>query len=80
LQTFYDYSGMSSPLAKQLITFLLEDLHLSESAIAMALREPFLLPNQLPIVLWQLGLVTLEQVDEIFSWLENASVETSEPV
>jgi hypothetical protein len=68
---------MSSPLAKRLITFLLEELHLSESAIALALREPFLLPNQLPIVLWQLGLVTLEQVDEIFSWLENASVETT---
>ncbi|MCZ0902074.1 DUF2949 domain-containing protein, partial [Microcoleus sp. HI-ES] len=29
-------------------------------------------PNSLPMVLWQYGLVTLEQLDKIFDWLSEA--------
>jgi hypothetical protein len=29
-------------------------------------------PNLLPMILWQYGLVTLEQLDRIFDWLETA--------
>lgn len=29
-------------------------------------------PSLLPIILWQYGLVTLEQLDQILDWLETA--------
>jgi hypothetical protein len=29
-------------------------------------------PDSLPMVLWQYGLVTLEQLDKIFDWLSEA--------
>jgi len=38
--------------------------------IATALRHPEQTPSLLPIILWQYGLVTLEQLDRIFDWLE----------
>ncbi|WP_315874782.1 DUF2949 domain-containing protein [Thermocoleostomius sinensis] len=28
--------------------------------------------TQLPLILWQYGFVTLEQLDQIFSWLTRA--------
>jgi hypothetical protein len=38
----------------------------------MALRQGDRTPHLLPMVLWQYGLVTLEQLDQIFDWLETA--------
>ena len=37
----------------------------------MALRQTTEAPSLLPIVLWQYGLVTLHQLEQIFDWLEN---------
>jgi hypothetical protein len=31
-----------------------------------------MLPIEVPMILWQYGLVTLEQLDRIFDWLETA--------
>ncbi|NEQ38782.1 MAG: DUF2949 domain-containing protein, partial [Okeania sp. SIO3I5] len=50
------------------------ELSISDSAIATALRHQEEDSNQLPMVLWQYGLVTLKQLDQIFDWLEMASV------
>ncbi len=61
---------MSSPLAQKLIEFMEQELGISEAAIAAASRKSVSSLNQFPIVLWQLGLITLEQVDLIFDWLE----------
>ncbi|MCM1983395.1 DUF2949 domain-containing protein [Lyngbya confervoides] len=63
---------MSKTLAPQLIHYLQQELHLSEEAIALASRQSFSFLNQFPIVLWQRGLVSLEQVDQIFDWLEDS--------
>ncbi|MGB7443403.1 MAG: DUF2949 domain-containing protein [Coleofasciculaceae cyanobacterium] len=60
---------MSAPLQK-LIHFLQEELAIPNSSIRLALRQGEQTPNQLPMVLWQYGLVTLEQLDLIFDWLE----------
>jgi Protein of unknown function (DUF2949) len=54
----------------QLINYLQGELALSNSAIAVALRYAESDINQLPIVLWQYGLVTLKQLDLIFDWLQ----------
>lgn len=54
----------------QLIRFLQEEMSLSAEAISMALRYSEQSPSLLPMILWQYGFVTLEQLDEIFDWLE----------
>lgn len=63
---------MHSPLLTQLIHFLQEELTLPPESIEFVLRQEELMPNLLPMVLWQYGLVTLEQLDQILSWLETA--------
>ena len=58
----------------QLIKFLKWELSIPDSAIATALRHHEEDSNQLPMVLWQYGLVTLKQLDQIFDWLQMASI------
>jgi hypothetical protein len=55
----------------QLIRFLQEKLKLSTNAIAIALRHCEQDPGPLPMILWQYGLVSLEELDQIFDWLES---------
>jgi Protein of unknown function (DUF2949) len=54
----------------QLVGFLMEELDLSVEAISLALRHCEQSSNFLPITLWLYGLVTLEQLSQIFDWLE----------
>lgn len=56
----------------RLIRFLQEDLSISAASIAIALRHREHDPGPLPMILWQYGLVTLEQLDQIYDWLEQA--------
>jgi Protein of unknown function (DUF2949) len=55
----------------QLITFLQEELDLSANSIDIALRHSEQDPGPLPMILWQYGLVSLEELEQIFDWLEN---------
>ncbi|MGL5059645.1 MAG: DUF2949 domain-containing protein [Microcoleus sp.] len=57
-------------LETKLVNYLRGELAISNSAIAVALRHAEHDIAQLPVVLWQYGLVTLEQLDLIFDWLE----------
>jgi hypothetical protein len=60
-------------LQARLIDFLQHELLIPSASISTALRHhDSQLPHLLPMVLWQYGLVTLEQLDHIFSWLETA--------
>jgi hypothetical protein len=54
------------------LRFLQEDLAISNSSLAIALRHREHDPGPLPMILWQYGLVTLEQLDQIYDWLETA--------
>jgi hypothetical protein len=54
----------------QLINFLQKELAISASSIAIALRYCEQDHGPLPIVLWQYGLVSLEQLEQIFDWME----------
>jgi hypothetical protein len=56
----------------QFLRFLEEELAISASSIAIALRHREQDPGPLPMILWQYGLVTLEQLDRIYDWLESA--------
>ncbi len=52
------------------IEFLQEELSLSHYSIEMAQRSVKQNVTLLPMVLWQYGLVTLEELDKIYDWLE----------
>ncbi|MBF2003681.1 MAG: DUF2949 domain-containing protein [Synechococcales cyanobacterium C42_A2020_086] len=56
----------------QLINFLRDELSVPPPAIAFALRHYDPSSNLLPMILWQYGLITLEQLDQIFDWMESA--------
>jgi Protein of unknown function (DUF2949) len=58
--------------SNKLIRFLQEDLAISASAVAMALKKIEQNPGPLPMILWQYGLVTIEQLDRIYDWMETA--------
>lgn len=63
---------MSNPLTQKLFDYMRKELGISDAAIAAASRKSISSLNQFPIVLWQMGLVSLEQVERIFDWLETA--------
>ncbi|MGA7935329.1 MAG: DUF2949 domain-containing protein [Kovacikia sp.] len=54
----------------QLINFLQQELAISTTSIAMALRYSEQGRGPLHMILWQYGLVSLEQLEQIFDWLE----------
>jgi len=54
------------------IRFLEEELALSADSLAMAMRQREQDPGPLPMILWQYGLITIEQLDRIYDWLEKA--------
>ncbi|MEH1964961.1 MULTISPECIES: DUF2949 domain-containing protein [unclassified Nostoc] len=54
----------------QLVHFLEEELGIPGRAISLALRHCEQTPNFLAMTLWQYGLVTLDQLAQIFDWLE----------
>jgi Protein of unknown function (DUF2949) len=60
---------LSAHLTK-LIQFLQEDLAISASSMSVALKHVEHNPGPLPMILWQYGLVTIEQLDRIYDWME----------
>ncbi len=56
----------------QFMRFLQNDLMIPDAGLQLALRHPEQSPSLLPMILWQYGLVTLAQLNQIFDWLEQA--------
>lgn len=65
---------MAPATHSKFIRFLQEELALSESSIALALRHREQDHGPLPMILWQYGLITIDQLDRIYDWLEAVSV------
>ncbi|NJL02128.1 MAG: DUF2949 domain-containing protein [Spirulinaceae cyanobacterium RM2_2_10] len=61
---------MPSVTYAQFIQFLKSELSLSADSIKVAQRHLDQNPGPLAMMLWQYGLVTLDQLDQIFDWLE----------
>jgi Protein of unknown function (DUF2949) len=57
-------------MLEKLIKFLHSELDISVEEIAIAQKQDGSHPNILPIILWQYGLLSLEQLDSVFDWLE----------
>ncbi|MFZ4677846.1 MAG: DUF2949 domain-containing protein [Nodosilinea sp.] len=55
-----------------LIRFLQDELAISTASIQVALKHSEQDPGPLPMILWQYGLVTLEQLEQIYDWMEVA--------
>lgn len=54
----------------KLIRFLQEDMSISASSMAIVLKQVEHNPGPLPMILWQYGLVTIEQLDRIYDWMD----------
>lgn len=76
LQNLFNNQGvkiiMSPNFNSRFLNFLQRELSLNNDAIAVVQRSVKQNPGPLPMVLWQYGLVTLEELDQIYDWLEQA--------
>ncbi len=61
-------SQRQPPPAAPLLQFLQRRLGLSPSALDLGLRQAELEQAPLPIVLWSFGLLSLNQLEEVFDW------------
>ena len=61
---------LASTHLTKLIRFLQDDLSISASSMSVALKQIEHNPGPLPMILWQYGLVTIEQLDRIYDWME----------
>ena len=59
-------------MQQKLRKFLTEELGIAVSELNLAERLVQQMPNQLPMILWQYGLISLGQLEQIFDWLETA--------
>jgi Protein of unknown function (DUF2949) len=63
---------MATTTQNRLLRFLKEELLLPSDSIDLALRHTIKSSGSLPIILWQYGLITLDQLSSIYDWLETA--------
>ena len=61
-------SQRQSPATDALLQFLQRRLGLSPSALELGQRQAELEQAPLPIVLWSFGLLSLQQLEEVFDW------------
>jgi hypothetical protein len=54
-----------------LLRFLRNRMALSESALALGIRQSQLEQAPLPVVLWRYGLISLEQLDAVLGWQDS---------
>lgn len=61
---------MSKHDIPQVVNFLHQNLNLSDDSVQLALKQSQLDYSNLPIVLWQYGLVSLPELDQFYDWVE----------
>ncbi len=61
---------MTPAIYNRFIKFLKEELALSSDSIQTVQKTAHQNLGPLPMILWQYGLVTLEELDRIYDWLE----------
>ena len=62
---------MKPAIYEKFFKFLTEDLALSNDSIEIVQRSIQEHPAPIPMILWQYGLVTLEELDRIYDWLHS---------
>ena len=61
-------SQRQPPETEALLQFLQRRLGLSPSALELGQRQAELEQAPLPIVLWSFGLLSLQQLEDVFDW------------
>tara|TARA_Y100001968_G_C19286022_1_gene681720 strand:- start:686 stop:895 length:210 start_codon:yes stop_codon:yes gene_type:complete len=57
-----------NPPSKDLCNFIIDNLGISQGALELGIKRSYLENSPLPIVMWSYGLLTLSQLNMIFSW------------
>ena len=60
---------MNNNLSKNIIIYLFDEIGLEESSIALGLKLSIRNNTPLPILLWSYGILTIEELDKLYSFL-----------
>ena len=56
-------------LSKKIVIYLVDEIGLDESSIELALKLSLRNKTPLPIILWSYGMLTIEELDKLYSFL-----------
>ena len=54
---------------RKIISFLIDEIGLAETSVELGLKLSIENNTPLPILLWSLGLLTIEELDELYTFL-----------
>ena len=60
---------MNKNIQKEMIIYLLNEIGLEESSIELGMKLSKKNNTPLPILLWSYGMLTLEELDKLYSYL-----------
>ncbi len=60
---------MNKNISKNIIIFLVNEIGLEEATIELVLKLSTRDDAQLPILLWSYGILTIEELDKLYSFL-----------
>ncbi len=60
---------MNNYLYKEMIIYLFKEVGLKESSIELGLKLSFKNNTPLPILLWSYGMLTIDELDKLYSFL-----------
>ena len=60
---------MNKKIYKEMIVYLLNEVGLEESSIELGLKLSKKNNSPLPILLWSYGMLTIEELDKLYSFL-----------
>ena len=60
---------MNNNLSKNIIIYLIDEIGLDESSIVLGLKLSVRNNTPLPILLWSYGILTIEELDKLYSFL-----------
>ena len=60
---------MNNVLSKEMIIYLLHEIGLDESSIKLGIKLSIRNNISLPILLWSYGMLTVEELDKLYSFL-----------
>ena len=60
---------MNNYLQKEMLIYLLDEVGLEESSIELGLKLSIKNNTPLPILLWSYGMITIEELDKLYSFL-----------
>ena len=60
---------MNNNLSKNIIIYLIDEIGLDESSIVLGLKLSIRNNTPLPILLWSYGMLTIDELDKLYSFL-----------